>query len=222
MTMQERPTSLREVLDAGCDLTSTGLWLEGLAEDLYTVLPFYPPKERARRAAQHRACVESLLLHGEDSLHLPPRSDRDEKNLREFISLELWTAEAYEDEELAVRLREALPVEIKVEYQAYFDRARRPHPLVLIQSSGGAVRTAGPPSTRTRARRRSSSPATKASRTWTMRSSTASTASAWWPRRLVRSRTPDLFDPEHLRPPAPAGGRCASLEAIGSQTRRRR
>ncbi len=30
MTMQERPTSLREVLDAGCDLTSTGLWLEGL------------------------------------------------------------------------------------------------------------------------------------------------------------------------------------------------
>ncbi|MDP9403220.1 MAG: hypothetical protein M3P85_07760 [Actinomycetota bacterium] len=131
MTMQERPTSLREVLDAGCDLTSTGLWLEGLAEDLYTVLPFYPPKERARRAAQHRACVESLLLHGEDSLHLPPRSDRDEKNLREFISLELWTAEAYEDEELAVRLREALPAEIKAEYQAYFDRARRPHPLVL-------------------------------------------------------------------------------------------
>ncbi len=133
MTMEERPPSLREVLDAGYDLPSTGVWLEGLAEDLYTVLPFYPPKERARRAAEHRACVESLVLHGEDSLHLPPRSDgsRDGKSLREFISLELWTAEAYEDEELAVRLREALPAEINAKYQPDFDRARRPFPLVL-------------------------------------------------------------------------------------------
>ncbi len=133
MTMQERPTPLREVLDAGYDLPSTGVWLEGLAEDLYTVLPFYPPKERARRAAQHRACVESLLLHGEDSLHLPPRSvgSRDGKSLQEFISLELWTAEAYEDEELAVRLREALPAEINAKYQPDFDRARRSYPLLL-------------------------------------------------------------------------------------------
>lgn len=100
------------------------------------MLPFYPPKERARRAAQHRACVESLVLHGEDSPWLPVRSDgsrgiRDERDFREYVSLELWTAEAYEDEELAERLRQALPPELRAKHQPDFDRARRPFPLVL-------------------------------------------------------------------------------------------
>jgi rubredoxin len=131
----KRPPSLREVLDAGCDLPSTGVWLDGLAEDLFTTLPFYPPNERARRAVQYRACVESMVLHGEDSDYMPVSSDGSRgpktRGMQEYISLELWRAEAYEDEDLAVRLREALPDEIKAKHQPNCDRARRPFPLVL-------------------------------------------------------------------------------------------
>jgi rubredoxin len=131
----ERPPSLREVLDAGTDLPSTGVWLDGLAEDLFTTLPFYPPKERARHAALHRAYAESVMLDGENSEYMPVWSDGSRgsktRSMREYISQELWWAEVYEDEELAERLRQALPPELRAKHQPDFDRARRPYPLVL-------------------------------------------------------------------------------------------
>lgn len=130
-----RPPSLREVLDAGCDLTETGVWLEGLAEDLYQHLPFLPPKERAKKAAFWRASFEDLAANGEKSKYLPMWADgsrgvkRGAGTFQQYVWLELWRAEVYEDEDLAERLRRALPAEVTAQERAQVDLYRRPHPL---------------------------------------------------------------------------------------------
>lgn len=128
---RERPPSLREVLDAGCDLAATGVWLDGLAEDIYNNLPFYPPQERARRASNHRAIAEDLILLGEESRFAVTTSAGPIGTDREFITLELWRAEIFEDQRLADRLKDVLPPDVTVEYRAEADCWRRPHPIEI-------------------------------------------------------------------------------------------
>lgn len=128
-----RPPSLRAVLDAGCDLVATGVWLTGLAEVLYTELPGMPPKVRARRAANWRASVEDLIANGEKSHHLPLWADGTRSvrrgTFQQYVMWELWLAEIHEDEGLAERLRGALPDEVAGEHRALLDCYRRPNPL---------------------------------------------------------------------------------------------
>lgn len=128
-----RPPSLRAVLDAGCDLVATGVWLTGLAEELYTVLPFLPAQVRASRAADWRASVEDLVANGEQSRYLALWADGTRSvrrgTFQQYVTFELWLAEIYEDEALAERLREALPDVVAGQHRALLDAYRRPHPL---------------------------------------------------------------------------------------------
>ena len=135
MASCEEPLSLREVLDSAQDLTATGVWLNGLAEEIYNQLPYYPPQERARRAAVARAVVESLIVFGKESPYMPVWSagSRGAESPREvdcaYIMLDLWRAEIYEDEALAERLRKALPPDVTAKWEATADCWRRPHPI---------------------------------------------------------------------------------------------
>jgi hypothetical protein len=120
-----RPLSLRTVLDAGCDLAASGVWLEDLAEDLYILLPTLPPAERRRRAEAYAGEVEDLLARGEKSRG-PKR-----RTFQQCVTLAQWRAEIFEDRDLAERLRTALPSEVADRYRSVAECWRRLHPLAV-------------------------------------------------------------------------------------------
>ncbi len=129
-----RPPSLGEVLEAGAELALSELWLDRLLHQLWLELPFLPPVERARRARLYRAEVEDLIAHGERSQYVPAWGDGSEGfigtgTFEQYVMLEHWTAEIYEEPGLAARLREALPTHLIASYQSKFDQYRRPHPI---------------------------------------------------------------------------------------------
>lgn len=63
--MGDRVYSLRQTLVAGEDISTMNLWFVGFAEELYTRLPFTPPKQRQRIADEAKAMVDDLAEYGE-------------------------------------------------------------------------------------------------------------------------------------------------------------
>ncbi len=108
--------SLRELLDAGCDLDATGVWLVGIAEEVFTHLPVCTLVERLQRAA---VALETARIYAEQDAG------------REPTWRHLWLAEVYQDEALADRLRLALPADLVAHYEPQTDMAKRPHPLAV-------------------------------------------------------------------------------------------
>ena len=134
--MADRVYSLRQTLEAGEDISTLNLWFVGFAEELYTRLPFTPPKQRQHIAAEARAMVDDLAEYGEKSRFLPVWEDgsRGIKNggtFMDYIRQELWRAEIYEDPELAERLKEALPDDIRAKFEYEADAWRRSHPIEI-------------------------------------------------------------------------------------------
>ncbi len=121
-----RPPPLAAFLEAGCSLVDTGVWLEGLAEVAFREVPLTPPMERARLAESRRRDAEELLELDEVALARQPTW-----KLQRYLTLELWSAELYENPGLAEQLRPALPPEVVRERQENFDYWRRPHPLEI-------------------------------------------------------------------------------------------
>lgn len=133
-----RPPSLREVLDAGCDLTEVNVNLEALAETAFAEVPFMALDERARRAAANRAHVEDLLNHyggplGRALLRGVPPAFQE---VQELATGWAWAAELFDDPGLAERFREALPEPLVSTYRRHFDEHRRPHPIEVRMPPG--------------------------------------------------------------------------------------
>jgi hypothetical protein len=122
----QRPPSLRAFLDAGCDLTEEGIWVERLAEVVYLDLPVTPPRAKRAAAARARAMDLSCPRGGRGGRR---RRRHLEEQRRERSRYWHWVADLYEAPELAQRVVEALPFDVVDTYEGIQDFIRRPHPI---------------------------------------------------------------------------------------------
>jgi hypothetical protein len=118
----QRPPSLREVLDAGNDLTPVGGWLERIAELVYIDLPLTPPSKRAPWAADARTKALDLACR---------RRGRRRREGQERALYWHWAADLFEAPELAGRVIAALPADVAADFDAVAEELRRPYPLVV-------------------------------------------------------------------------------------------
>jgi hypothetical protein len=179
--------SLQTFLDAGCDLTEDGIWVERLAEVVYLDLPVTPPRERAKRAAAARARAMDLSC---------PRGGRGGRRRRRHLEEQRqersrywhWVADLYEAPELAQRVVEALPVDVVDTFEGIRTSSAGPirSPSESRKRGGAATRAVR---RLMRARRLPSpSPTERTSPTWRRPSTTAPSASPWPPRPSSRRR----------------------------------
>ncbi len=135
-----RPPSLREVLDAGCDLEGMSVSLiTVLAEAAFTEVPFMAAGARAHRAAANRAHVDELLSSYGGPLGRALRRGEDPASAEEaqrLATLWSWEADLFDDPALAERFRQALPEPFAAKYRRQFDQARRPHPIEVRVPAG--------------------------------------------------------------------------------------
>jgi hypothetical protein len=116
----QRPPSLQVFLDVGCDLVESEVWIEGLAELVFLQLPFMPLGERRRQAQESRRFADVMLAAGPGP---------DPALWWGEVLLEQWSAEVYDDADLARRVQEALPTEVVARHRRLADLYRRPYPL---------------------------------------------------------------------------------------------
>lgn len=116
------PQPLVDVLERG-DLTSSHVWLAGLADLVMLEFPLLPPLELAHRASIHRSSRESLL---QMAVEYP-----DDERLEKLLTFDTWAADLFSDPELVERFCAALPAPMIEERRRAFDQHRRPHPIAV-------------------------------------------------------------------------------------------
>lgn len=116
------PQPLVDVLARG-DLTSTRVWLEGLADLVLLEIPLLPPLELAKRASVHRSSRDWLP---ELAAEYP-----DDERLEKLLTFDAWAADLCSDPELVGRFCAALPAPMVEERRRAFDQHRRPHPIAV-------------------------------------------------------------------------------------------